>query len=91
MRHLILLIPFCSFLTLSAQIYTEISYVSKNKDTLMLINDLTGRNIANSWERIKLEEGEKKPVIIMVDCLPSPSQAEIRSSNEKNRRKRRNR
>jgi len=49
----------------------EISVVSKNMDTLWLINNDTGRLIAKSWEIGILPKGEKIPVILMVDVLPS--------------------
>ena len=47
----------------------KISQVSKNKDTLWLINDEMGRLIAKSWEIDNLAY-EKKPVILLVDELP---------------------
>lgn len=52
----------------------QISYVSKNRDTLWLINDNVGKLIASSWDDTKNKE--KKPVIIMVDVLPSDHKEE---------------
>ncbi len=48
----------------------QISVVSKNMDTLWLINNDTGRLIARSWEMGNLPQGEKIPVILIVDQLP---------------------
>jgi hypothetical protein len=48
----------------------EISVVSKNRDTLWLINNDSGRSIARCWEMGNLPPGEKIPVILIVDALP---------------------
>lgn len=64
----------------------KISYVSKNKDTLWLIDDETGRLIAESWTFEPNYTAEKRPVIIFVDRLPTPVNI---STDEKKRRKRR--
>jgi hypothetical protein len=50
--------------------FNKLSVVSPNRDTLWLLNDPSGRLIAYSWE---LEQNlpEKKPVIILVESLPT--------------------
>jgi hypothetical protein len=56
----------------------QISVVSKNMDTLWLINNDTGRLIARSWEMGNLAPGEKIPVILIVDALPINTGSEKR-------------
>ena len=50
--------------------FNTLSVVSPNRDTLWLVNDQSGRLIDYSWEMEK-NTSEKKPVIILVDVLPS--------------------
>jgi hypothetical protein len=56
----------------------EISVVSKNMDTLWLINNDTGRLIARSWGMGNLPPGQKIPVILIVDALPINTESEKR-------------
>jgi len=67
----IVLSMFTSLLSFSQDYkFTGISVVSPNRDTLWLLNDPQGRLIAYSWEMEK-NLPEKKPVIIIVENLPS--------------------
>lgn len=84
MRVLIVFLFFIQFYQCFSQKNTEprISCVSKNRDTLWLINDDIGRLVAKSWDETKIPINEKKPVIIIVDRLP-----EIRNSSGRKNRK----
>lgn len=51
-------------------VHEKISCVSMNKDTLWLINNFVGQQIAKSWKFYEDKPEEKKPMIILVDVLP---------------------
>lgn len=58
-----------AFISYSQDNY-PVSAVSKNRDTLWLLNNDTGKLIADSWEISPVLLDEKKPVIIFVEILP---------------------
>lgn len=75
------------FLILFDSIFTysqteKISLISKNMDTLWLINNDIGRLVAKSWEIGNLPPKEKIPVILMVDQLPINTNNRKRKSRE---------
>jgi hypothetical protein len=49
---------------------SEFSVVTKDRDTLFLLNDDIGNKIKNSWNTYSSEVQENPPVIIMVAALP---------------------
>lgn len=65
MKKIILL----SLISIIVKSQTVPSYVTRNKDTLYLINDTLGKQVAKAWEGeyYKPERDGKKPVIIFVD------------------------
>lgn len=55
----------CLMISINAQTHMKISYISKNKDTLILPNDNLGKVIASSW--LYTSSKEKKPIIVFAD------------------------
>lgn len=57
--------------SVSSESYAKypISYVTKNRDTLYLLNDDLGKTILQVWS---MKEYADLPVIYMVDILPEP-------------------
>lgn len=62
----------------------RISVVSKNKDTLWLINNDLGKLIARTWDYPKYIV-KNRPRIIMVDVLPTINYIEIEKKKNKKR------
>lgn len=60
----------------------RISVVSKNKDTLWLINNDLGKLIANTWNYPNYIS-KNRPRIIMVDVLPTPTYVEMERKRNK--------
>jgi hypothetical protein len=71
---------FCSTFSYSQK--EKISVISKNMDTLWLINNDIGRLVAKSWEMGNIPSKEKIPVILIVDALPSNINTEKRKYKE---------
>ncbi len=62
MKKLLTIIFMAICIVATAQSDEKISYVSPNKDTLMLLNDSFGKLIAKAWDGEK-----KKPIIVFAD------------------------
>jgi len=66
------------YLNISAQYSNAISYVSQNRDTLMLPDNSTGHSILTSWKNVPQTE---RPIILFV------SEDLIAVLNNKNKKK----
>lgn len=64
-KSIITLTIVCLSLFINAQTDKKVSYVSDNKDTLMLPNTDLGKLIASTWKDTPSKE--KKPTIIFAD------------------------
>jgi hypothetical protein len=71
---LLLLFLFYSISLFSQEINdnkNKITFTTQERDTLWILDNDTGKLIAESWKLPKLPKNEKIPVIIMVKSLPS--------------------
>jgi len=61
------------------------SVVSKNKDTLWLLDNQIGKMIADTWNegKFKMDPKELKPVIILVGELPAIEEPKDKNKNKK--------
>jgi hypothetical protein len=67
---ILFLFPLLSFSQSNYIQLSEFSVVTKDRDTLFLLNDDIGNKIKNSWNTYSSEVQENSPVIIMVASLP---------------------
>jgi hypothetical protein len=67
---ILFLFPLLSFSQSNYIQLSEFSVVTKDRDTLFLLNDDIGNKIKNSWNTYSSEVQENSPVIIMVAALP---------------------
>jgi hypothetical protein len=64
-KTIITLTLICLSLFINAQSDANVSYISKDKDTLMLPNNQLGKLIASTWKDTPSKE--KKPIIVFAD------------------------
>jgi hypothetical protein len=70
---LVLPFLFCSISLFSQEINdnkNKIAFTTQERDTLWILNNTTGKLIAESW-KLPSPKNEKIPVIIMVESLPA--------------------
>jgi len=75
----------CLSLFINAQTDKKVSYVSDNKDTLMLPNTDLGKLIASTWKDTPSKE--KKPIIVFADEQTIKTKNEYAVDRRKNWRK----
>ena len=84
-KSIITLTIVCLSLFINAQTDKKVSYVSDNKDTLMLPNTDLGKLIASTWKDTPSKE--KKPTIIFADEQTIKTKNEYAVDRRKNWRK----
>jgi len=84
-KSIITLTIVCLSLFINAQTDKKVSYVSDNKDTLMLPNTDLGKLIASTWKDTPSKE--KKPIIVFADEQTIKTKNEYAVDRRKNWRK----
>ena len=84
-KSILTLTLICLSLFINAQSDAKVSYVSKQKDTLMLPNNDLGRLIASTWKDTPSKE--KKPTIVFADESVIKRKNDLSLDNRRNWRK----